>query len=200
MTNSRTAGMRVVPPTSNMSSISFFSREASFNACSIGFLVRLIRSDIMELSSACVNSILKGGLFSATKGMLITVLFAEDNAIFASSEASRRVEQSARSLSGFMPNCSDNLSATSSSMRASISSPPSLCSPALASTSKKPDETVSIVTSNVPPPKSYTSTLLSLSSRIPYARAAAVGSLINLRMLRPAISAESLIDCLCPSE
>jgi hypothetical protein len=65
----------------------------------------------------------------------------------------------------------------------------------LASTSKKPDETERIDTSNVPPPKSYTKTYRSRSSLIPYASAAAVGSLISLTTLIPAISAASLMAC-----
>ena len=54
--------------------------------------------------------------------------------------------------------------------------------------------------SKVPPPKSKTAIVLSLSdlSR-PYAKAAAVGSLIILFTVKPAISPASLVACLCAS-
>ncbi len=108
----------------------------------------------MLLSILRVNCILNGGLSAAINGILIEVVSTEDKAIFASSEASRMVDRSARSFSISIPKSSYNLLFTSLTIRASISSPPSLCAPAVESTSKKPDRTESIVTSNVPPPKS----------------------------------------------
>jgi hypothetical protein len=60
-------------------------------------------------------------------------------------------------------------------------------SPFVDLTSKTPSPTSRIDTSNVPPPKSYTAIVpLSFLSR-PYARAAAVGSLIILKTSKPAI-------------
>uniref|UniRef100_A0A6C0ECF5 Uncharacterized protein n=1 Tax=viral metagenome TaxID=1070528 RepID=A0A6C0ECF5_9ZZZZ len=67
-----------------------------------------------------------------------------------------------------------------------------------------------IETSSVPPPKSYTITLIDLSSFpsilllidlsiIPYANDAAVGSFINLTHSIPAISAASFVACFCES-
>ena len=54
--------------------------------------------------------------------------------------------------------------------------------------------------SKVPPPRSYTATVESpfpLSS--PYAKAAAVGSLMILLTSRPAIFPASFVACLCES-
>ncbi len=51
-------------------------------------------------------------------------------------------------------------------------------------------------TSNVPPPKSYTKIVCSLSVlSIPYAKAAAVGSLIIRFTFKPAIRPASLVAC-----
>ena len=52
-----------------------------------------------------------------------------------------------------------------------------------------------IETSNVPPPKSYTATLLSFFAPLssPYARAAAVGSLMIRNTSSPAIVPASLV-------
>ena len=55
-------------------------------------------------------------------------------------------------------------------------------------------------TSCVPPPKSNTTIFMSFPDlSIPYAKAAAVGSLIILSTLSPAISPASLVACLCAS-
>uniref|UniRef100_A0A1B0BJQ7 Uncharacterized protein n=1 Tax=Glossina palpalis gambiensis TaxID=67801 RepID=A0A1B0BJQ7_9MUSC len=75
-------------------------------------------------------------------------------------------------------------------------------SPAVARTSNnEPSSMVKIDTSKVPPPRSNINTLRSpfrfLSK--PYAKAAAVGSLIILNTFRPAIAPASFVACRCES-
>ena len=53
--------------------------------------------------------------------------------------------------------------------------------------------------SNVPPPKSYTAMVLAPFLSMPYASAAAVGSLMILNTSNPAILPASLVACLCAS-
>ena len=92
-----------------------------------------------------------------------------------------------------------------STMRLSKSSPPRCVSPAVALTSKMPPSMDSSETSNVPPPRSNTSTfamfLLSPSRFLsrPYATAAAVGSLMMRRTVKPAISPALRVAVRCPS-
>ena len=83
----------------------------------------------------------------------------------------------------------------------SKSEPPKCVLPDVAFTSNTPSSIVSIETSNVPPPRSYTTTFCSFSVPLskPYARAAAVGSLIIRRTFRPAIIPASLVACRCSS-
>mmetsp|Transcript_2194 Transcript_2194/g.4489 ORF Transcript_2194/g.4489 Transcript_2194/m.4489 type:complete len:280 (+) Transcript_2194:886-1725(+) len=91
--------------------------------------------------------------------------------------------------------------------RLSKSSPPRWVSPPVALTSKTPPFMVKQVTSKVPPPRSKMTTLLlsvfsfpAFSSSAlwrPYARAAAVGSLIMRRTLRPAMRPASLVAWRC---
>tara|TARA_Y100000310_G_scaffold342205_1_gene444264 strand:+ start:189 stop:461 length:273 start_codon:yes stop_codon:yes gene_type:complete len=72
-------------------------------------------------------------------------------------------------------------------------------SPDVDLTSKTPSPSSKIETSNVPPPKSKTKTVwLSPLSR-PYAKDAAVGSLIILSTSKPAIFPASFVACLCAS-
>ena len=98
---------------------------------------------------------------------------------------------------------------TSSASFVSKSSPPRWVSPAVARTVKTPSSILRRETSNVPPPRSKTRIVCSLGldslrhrrptpvsvpflSR-PYARAAAVGSLMILRTSRPAMAPASLV-------
>mmetsp|Transcript_4680 Transcript_4680/g.6924 ORF Transcript_4680/g.6924 Transcript_4680/m.6924 type:complete len:223 (+) Transcript_4680:1006-1674(+) len=85
-------------------------------------------------------------------------------------------------------------------MRLSKSSPPRWVSPAVAFTSKMPSSMVRSDTSKVPPPRSKIRTFFSspFLSR-PYAMAAAVGSLMMRRTLRPAIEPASLVAWRWPS-
>jgi hypothetical protein len=75
----------------------------------------------------------------------------------------------------------------------SKSSPPKCVSPAVDLTSNIPLSIVNIVTSNVPPPKSYTKIFFVFVSFNPYARAAAVGSLIIRTTSNPAIVPASFV-------
>ena len=88
-----------------------------------------------------------------------------------------------------------------STNRLSKSSPPKCVSPAVAFTSKNPPSIDKILTSNVPPPKSKINTFFSASLILsnPYAIAAAVGSLIILSTVSPAITPASFVDCLWES-
>ena len=78
-----------------------------------------------------------------------------------------------------------------------MSVPPSWVSPLVDTTSNTPSPKSIIVTSRVPPPRSNTIIFWSFSdlSR-PYARAAAVGSLMILTTSRPAIAPASFVACL----
>ena len=67
-------------------------------------------------------------------------------------------------------------------------------------TSNTPSPNSKIETSCVPPPKSNTTIFISFPDlSIPYAKAAAVGSLIILSTFNPAISPASFVACLCAS-
>mmetsp|Transcript_5011 Transcript_5011/g.10806 ORF Transcript_5011/g.10806 Transcript_5011/m.10806 type:complete len:204 (+) Transcript_5011:1281-1892(+) len=84
--------------------------------------------------------------------------------------------------------------------RWSKSCPPRWVSPAVASTSKTPPSMDNSVTSKVPPPRSNTRMFSSLSFlSSPYAMAAAVGSLMTLSIVSPAIFPASLVACRCAS-
>ena len=78
----------------------------------------------------------------------------------------------------------------------SKSSPPRKVSPFVALTSKTPSPNSNIDISNVPPPRSKTAIFSSFFLSNPYAREAAVGSLIMRNTLRPAMRPASLVACL----
>ena len=81
----------------------------------------------------------------------------------------------------------------------SKSSPPNLVSPLVERTSKTPSPSSNIEISKVPPPKSYTAIFFPPFLSKPYAREAAVGSLIILKTSSPAIFPASLVACRCES-
>ena len=83
-----------------------------------------------------------------------------------------------------------------STIHLSKSSPPKWVSPEVDRTSKTPSPTSKTETSKVPPPKSKTSILSLLFLSNPYAKAAAVGSLIILKTSSPAIFPASFVACL----
>ena len=86
-------------------------------------------------------------------------------------------------------------------MRLSKSSPPRCVSPDVDLTSKSPFSIVRMETSNVPPPRSKMRIFFSVSVFLssPKAMAAAVGSLIILRTLRPEIVPASFVAYLYES-
>ncbi len=77
--------------------------------------------------------------------------------------------------------------------RWSKSSPPRKVSPLVAFTSNTPSPISSTDTSNVPPPRSKTRIVWSLSVSSPYASEAAVGSLMMRLTSRPAMRPASLV-------
>ena len=127
-------------------------------------------------------------------GRLIVVSADEDSSIFAFSADSRRRWSAILSLARSIPWALLNCLTRWSTRRWSQSSPPRWLSPEVALTSMTPSPISSSDTSNVPPPRSKTRIVCSLSPlSSPYASAAAVGSLTMRRTLRPAISPASLV-------
>jgi hypothetical protein len=86
-----------------------------------------------------------------------------------------------------------------STIALSKSSPPNFVSPDVDKTSKTPSPTSKTETSNVPPPRSKTNIVSFSFLSKPYAKDAAVGSLIILKTSSPAILPESFVACLCES-
>ena len=117
-----------------------------------------------------------------------------ESSIFAFSEASLiraiAVESAVRSTPSFFRN-----SSIIKSMRTlSMSVPPNCVSPDVLRTSKTPPPISMMVTSSVPPPKSKTRIFMSsFALSRPYARDAAVGSLIILTTSSPAMVPASLV-------
>ena len=124
------------------------------------------------------------------------VCVALESSIFAFSAASFILCIAILSLDRSIPFPLANSSTMYFTKALSKSSPPSLLSPLVASTSNTPSPSSSTDTSNVPPPKSYTRILCELSSlSSPYAKEAAVGSFIILFTSSPAIFPASLVAC-----
>ena len=78
-------------------------------------------------------------------------------------------------------------------MRWSKSSPPKWLLPDVANTSNTPSPNSRMDTSNVPPPRSNTRILPSSPLSTPYAKAAAVGSLIIRNTSKPATVPASFV-------
>ena len=117
-----------------------------------------------------------------------------ESSIFAFSAASLSLWSAILSLRRSIPAFSAmNFSAIQLMMRLSKSSPPRRLLPAVARTSKTPSDISRSETSNVPPPRSKIMIFCSFSLSIPYARAAAVGSLIIRMTSSPAILPASLV-------
>ena len=124
----------------------------------------------------------------------------EDNSIFAFSDASRTRCMAILSFVKSIPFLLRNVLTKCSTSASSQSSPPSALSPFVALTSTIPSPISRSETSNVPPPRSKTKIVCSLSPLSkPYASAAAVGSLIIRSTFKPAISPASLVACRCAS-
>ncbi len=116
-----------------------------------------------------------------------------ESSIFAFSDASFSRCSAMRSLRRSTP-CSLAKSNTSHSrMRLSKSSPPRYESPPVARTSNTPLPISSTEMSKVPPPRSKTATLPFTCLPKPYAKAAAVGSLMMRSTSSPAMVPASLV-------
>mmetsp|Transcript_12232 Transcript_12232/g.27785 ORF Transcript_12232/g.27785 Transcript_12232/m.27785 type:complete len:383 (-) Transcript_12232:588-1736(-) len=192
-TRACTAGMRVDPPTSTISSMSFLSNVASSIAFLTGVIVFLNRSLFSSSKRARVSG--SDRSTPSTRFSISTRTWCcVDRARFARSH-SRRSFCSARlsvdtSFEYFLLMSLRKYSIT----RWSKSSPPRWVSPFVDTTSKTPLSIVSTDTSNVPPPRSKTRMFFSppfLSS--PYAMAAAVGSLMMRATLSPAMTPASFV-------
>ena len=118
-----------------------------------------------------------------------------DKAILANSHFSLKLANDSLSCITFP----STLSITYFIITLSISKPPRFLSPSVANTLKLYPSTFKIVTSKVPPPKSYTSTLPDSMVSIPNDKAAAVGSFNTRSTLNPAISPACLVATLLAS-
>ena len=191
-----TAGIRLEPPTRIILSISSMERPESLIAWRVGSIVACTRSDVnsLNLARVSVRSKCFGPLASAVmNGKLMFVDITVDNSIFAFSAASFKRCSAILSCERSMPVCFLNSSTNQFITALSKSSPPKWVLPFVALTSKTPSPNSRIDTSNVPPPKSNTRILPSPPLSRPYARAAAVGSLIIRNTSRPAILPASFV-------
>mmetsp|Transcript_11648 Transcript_11648/g.49008 ORF Transcript_11648/g.49008 Transcript_11648/m.49008 type:complete len:384 (-) Transcript_11648:508-1659(-) len=215
LATARAHAMRVEPPTSTSSSTlppamgNERQSPASSRASCVGAFSRSTRSFTRRSKTLRVSVVSRSrGLPSepyARKGRLMVVCSASLSSHLARSAASVMRCIAARSALASTPCCFLNSSTIHCATRASKSSPPSLSSPAVASTSKTPSPSSSTETSKVPPPRSNTSAVLRLSFAPgeppcrPYASAAAVGSLMMRRTSSPAISPAERVPCRCCS-
>mmetsp|Transcript_13194 Transcript_13194/g.35717 ORF Transcript_13194/g.35717 Transcript_13194/m.35717 type:complete len:339 (-) Transcript_13194:291-1307(-) len=194
--SSTTAGIRVDPPTSTTSSRSFTSTLASSSACSTGPRHRSTSSAQRDSNfwRVSTSSMVLGPDSSvAMKGREMVVSCSADRSILAFSAASFSRCTAWLSWRRSMPSCCLNVPASQSTMVLSKSSPPSLVSPLVASTSQTPSPTVRTDTSKVPPPRSKTMMVSLYFFSSPYAREAAVGSLTMRITCRPAILPASFV-------
>ena len=197
-----TRGMRVEPPTSTISSILLISSPASLIASRHGFLSRSNNAshsdsnfDLLNVSCRCLGP----SFVAVMNGRLIVVSWEFDSSTLAFSAASlsrcMAIGSPDRSTPSLLRNCNTKWLISTWSQ----SSPPRCVSPLVLRTSNTPSPTSRIDTSNVPPPRSNTA-IFSLTLRsMPYASAAAVGSLMIRLTVRPAISPASLVACRCAS-
>ena len=198
-----TAGILVDPPTSSTWSISLGFSPESFIALFVGPFVASSRSSVNDSNFALVNvkSICFGPSSSAAiYGRCMLVSNLPDSSIFDFSAVSFNLCIATLSSLMFISVSSSNFSIIQSIILASKSSPPRRLLPDVALTSKTPSPISRMDTSNVPPPRSNTRMVCSISClSIPYASAAAVGSFIILNTSKPAILPASLVACLCGS-
>ena len=160
--------MRVIPPTRITSSMSLALTPASFMAVLQGSILRLISSSTNCSSLLRDNLTFKclGPLASAVMYGRFTSVCAElDSSILAFSAASLSRCRANTSRVKSTPVSFLNSSTKKSMMRWSKSSPPKNVSPLVLNTSicLSPSTSANsmMLTSNVPPPRSYTATLRS---------------------------------------
>mmetsp|Transcript_6690 Transcript_6690/g.27253 ORF Transcript_6690/g.27253 Transcript_6690/m.27253 type:complete len:316 (+) Transcript_6690:742-1689(+) len=157
LTSSRTAGMRVEPPTRITSSMSSRESLASRRAFSTGTLHRVMRSSQSSSNLArerLVSMCLGPSAVAVMKGREMAVLAVEESSILAFSAASVRRCSACLSFMRSTPSAFLKSAASHSTTRLSKSSPPRKVSPEVESTSKTPSPTSRMETSKVPPPRS----------------------------------------------
>ena len=202
-TSSCIFGILVDPPTRIISSISDTVILASFKAFLQGFNVletsfsdNCSNLDLESVFTKCLGTPSTGIIY----GKFISVEVELDNSILAFSAPSLSLWSAIGSFLRSIPSSFLNSSASQSINTLSKSSPPRWTSPFVDFTSKTPSPNSKIEISKVPPPKSYTAILMSLSFLSnPYARAAAVGSFIIRFTSSPAMVPASLVACLSES-
>ena len=202
LTRSRTAGMRVEPPTRITSSMSERSSLASRSAFSTGTLQRAMRSSHSSSNFALdrlVSMCLGPSAVAVMNGSEMDVDAVEESSIFAFSAASVRRCSACLSFIRSTPSVVWKSFASHSTMRLSKSSPPRKVSPEVESTSNTPSPTSRMDTSKVPPPRSKIRIVSFAFFSKPYASDAAVGSLMILKTSTPAIWPASFVACLCES-
>ncbi|MNS91095.1 hypothetical protein D3C72_1251710 [compost metagenome] len=158
-TFSTTAGIRVIPPTSTISSTSLALRPASLSAFSTGSARRSTRSATNSSSFERVNLYSKcfGPSASAVRnGRFISISDVLESSFFAFSASSLRRCIAALSLFRSIPSVCLKTSRKWFTIRLSKSSPPRCVSPLVDFTSNTPSPSSRIETSNVPPPRSKT--------------------------------------------
>mmetsp|Transcript_13256 Transcript_13256/g.45339 ORF Transcript_13256/g.45339 Transcript_13256/m.45339 type:complete len:215 (-) Transcript_13256:624-1268(-) len=189
-----TRGTRVLPPTRTTWCTSFLSIFASLSTRATGLSVRLKRSP-QSSSNLARDTGTERSTPWCTASTSTDVWVADDKARFASSHCLRTRWRALGSPAMSMPLCFFLKAATQWSMsRWSKSSPPRCVSPFVARTSKTPLSMVRSVTSKVPPPRSKTRMFFSPSFlSMPYAMAAAVGSLMMRCTVMPEIVPASLV-------
>ena len=159
LTFSTTAGIRVMPPTMTISSISLVVSFASLRAFSTGLARRSRRSETSSSSLARVSVYSKcfGPSASADKkGRLMSVEVDELSSFLAFSASSLTRCMAAASFLISIPDSFLNSSTRKLTITLSKSSPPRWVSPLVDITSKTPSPSSRIETSNVPPPRSKT--------------------------------------------
>mmetsp|Transcript_27567 Transcript_27567/g.59348 ORF Transcript_27567/g.59348 Transcript_27567/m.59348 type:complete len:282 (+) Transcript_27567:934-1779(+) len=191
-----TLGMRVIPPTRMTSFTSPLVTPASLRQALHGSMVRLTKFSVRLSSLARVSLMFRcfGPDASAVmKGRLTSVCAVEESSALAFSAASRRRCTASLSCPRSTPWSFLNSACRYLSSVMSKSSPPSSVSPLVALTSKTPPEISSTETSKVPPPRSYTAITCPSFLSMPYASAAAVGSLMMRSTSSPEILPASLV-------
>ena len=167
-TRSWTAGIRVEPPTSTTWSMSEVLSPASLMAASNGPLQLLdqVGRKLVELRARVSfrSRCLGPSEVAVMNGRLIWVSWTEESSILAFSAASLRRCMAILSLERSTPSVSLNVLTSQSMTLSSQSSPPRWVLPEVDLTSKTPSPISRTDTSKVPPPRSKTSTVWSLSS------------------------------------
>ena len=199
-TNFLTRGILVGPPISTIFDISDPESLESSKALSTDGRHRSTIGLMSSSSFALVNFISRFWVPEEgsweINGKLMSVSITVDSSILAFSAASLIRVMAVVSFVKSIPVFFLKSSTTKSRITLSISVPPNWVSPEVLITSKTPPPISIIVTSNVPPPKSKIRIFMSSWDLfMPYAREAAVGSLIIRTTSKPAIVPASFVAC-----